>query len=204
MVRCKYIKSDGNQCKKECRIASDFCSVHYSKNKDEIRNSDTESVGDTIDEDQMKLDDANILQDLKMSNDFIIEAIKVLKTDTDYMRTHVISSIKEDIANLAKSFQLLHVEARNCNCNKLDKKDNKVSQKAIERRAKMLFYHEYKQKDEFTSFIRTGLENAKLIGKGMKVPWMNVKILSDHYYDTNLSPEQKNIYYEMAKETISG
>jgi hypothetical protein len=220
-TRCAYIKTDGTLCKKDRLSGKCYCSVHMkiiankhgsntnanNEDKDEFMSNSTkpqeqddETVGDSIqtnNTDMSKYDD--LLYDLKITNDFIVRTVTYLKTDADYIKKQIVDELKSDINLLVEQMKLL-TTVKSC---KGMHPPQQITPKMLKKRAQTLFYHEYKQKEEYVDAIRTGLEKAQLLDKGMKVPWMNIRILSDHYFNSTLTQEQRNVYFEMAKQTFT-
>lgn len=73
----------------------------------------------------------------------------------------------------------------------------KDNTKAIERKARYLYYHDFKKDEGIVKSIKNAAISSGVIAATDTLPWMNIKCVSDKYYN-GLTVEQKVAYMNKA------
>lgn len=191
-TQCKGLNKNGARCKNECLAGHEFCRIHKKQGRK------TRIAPVVADHDA-------IIEDVIVNDEFAELAGRDIPHAV--AQHDLVADLEAEIEHLTKKCHDLMINS---------KTEDGISYAKIERRARLMFYHDNKKDPFVTEEIKKGLKTGGILvarhnGKVVHheavnakpvIPWVLIKAYTDQYYDTNVSDDTKACYRAKATAAI--
>lgn len=195
-TQCKGLNKNGARCKNECLAGHEFCRIHKKQGR-------KTKIAPVVADHEAIIED--VIEDVIADDEFADLARREFPLAV--AQDDLVADLEAEIERLTKKCQELMIN---------NKTEDGIPYAKVERRARLMFYHDNKKDpfviDEIKKGLKTGgilvaRHNGKVVHHEaakakLVIPWVLIKAYTDQYYDTNVSDDTKACYRAKATAAI--